>query len=578
MPYTPNNPYIPGDPYSYDLKWLVSQVKANRAALEGLDDRIENLIINYLDQHDPVYYQTAQELIDSSQKAGSIAFIEGFYSAGDGGANLYFITDDFSVASAADFYLEFSSGDLWAIPVILTSYVTPEMFGAKGDGITDDTDAVKTAIDIGSCIVFNNSYAVDPTPANCITITGNNKVLCGVGSLIAIQTDLDISNVLRLEGASNISIKDISIIGDIEYNTSTTEGAAHCLNIRNSKNVDISNVKISNGYTDGIYILGSEDVTVSDFYITKCGRNGFTVTNGKHIKASRGTLIDFNAHLPMSGISVEPNYATDDIYDVTFDHIYIENCGGTGFYCNLNKLNGSAKTVNISFDDISIFNTTGNALAINVNDGVTANGNITISNIYADKIKAGVIENRHYENSDVSVVIHDVTANEFNINNLSLVYGAFLNNAAVTAYSVGGVDIYNVKFGKDAPAGFSTCVGNTSGYVGDGDFIALQNLVVTNYYGNHPKSVEDSNEVQINNMFDTINRNGRNVTVRANQRNKGVVHVYGTNSTITFTSAVFTDASGATGHILTFTSAGLAILDYYNTDRAFISGCNYTLS
>lgn len=27
MPYDPNdNPYIPGDPYSYDLKWLVDQI------------------------------------------------------------------------------------------------------------------------------------------------------------------------------------------------------------------------------------------------------------------------------------------------------------------------------------------------------------------------------------------------------------------------------------------------------------------------------------------------------------------------------------------------------------------------
>ena len=28
MPYSPeNNPYIPGDPYSYDLKWIVQQIK-----------------------------------------------------------------------------------------------------------------------------------------------------------------------------------------------------------------------------------------------------------------------------------------------------------------------------------------------------------------------------------------------------------------------------------------------------------------------------------------------------------------------------------------------------------------------
>ena len=28
MPYDPtNNPYIPGDPYSYDLKWMVDKIQ-----------------------------------------------------------------------------------------------------------------------------------------------------------------------------------------------------------------------------------------------------------------------------------------------------------------------------------------------------------------------------------------------------------------------------------------------------------------------------------------------------------------------------------------------------------------------
>lgn len=38
MAYSPeNNPYIPGDPYSYDLKWMVSQIKKWAAAYESLE-------------------------------------------------------------------------------------------------------------------------------------------------------------------------------------------------------------------------------------------------------------------------------------------------------------------------------------------------------------------------------------------------------------------------------------------------------------------------------------------------------------------------------------------------------------
>lgn len=33
MPYNPNNPYIPGDPYCYDLKWLVRKLKKIEASI-----------------------------------------------------------------------------------------------------------------------------------------------------------------------------------------------------------------------------------------------------------------------------------------------------------------------------------------------------------------------------------------------------------------------------------------------------------------------------------------------------------------------------------------------------------------
>ena len=42
MGYTPdNNPYIPGDPYSYDLKWQVDNIKHMQARFEELDDQVQ---------------------------------------------------------------------------------------------------------------------------------------------------------------------------------------------------------------------------------------------------------------------------------------------------------------------------------------------------------------------------------------------------------------------------------------------------------------------------------------------------------------------------------------------------------
>jgi len=37
MPYTPNNPLIPGDPYSYDLKWMVKKIKEWKDPLDSAE-------------------------------------------------------------------------------------------------------------------------------------------------------------------------------------------------------------------------------------------------------------------------------------------------------------------------------------------------------------------------------------------------------------------------------------------------------------------------------------------------------------------------------------------------------------
>lgn len=38
-----NNPYAPGDPYSYDLKWMVQKIKELETEIESLEARVEAL-------------------------------------------------------------------------------------------------------------------------------------------------------------------------------------------------------------------------------------------------------------------------------------------------------------------------------------------------------------------------------------------------------------------------------------------------------------------------------------------------------------------------------------------------------
>ena len=45
MAYTPNNPYIPGDPYSYDLKWIVDRLKSLNSSINSLNNIIDNITL-----------------------------------------------------------------------------------------------------------------------------------------------------------------------------------------------------------------------------------------------------------------------------------------------------------------------------------------------------------------------------------------------------------------------------------------------------------------------------------------------------------------------------------------------------
>lgn len=76
MAYTPeNNPYIPGDPYSYDLKWVVSNIKDLIANYTGQMDELKAYIQNYIDSMNltPKIEEELQRMYDNGDFDAMIA-------------------------------------------------------------------------------------------------------------------------------------------------------------------------------------------------------------------------------------------------------------------------------------------------------------------------------------------------------------------------------------------------------------------------------------------------------------------------------------------------------------------------
>lgn len=104
---------------------------------------------------------TADELLIITPEYKTYMNTRGFHSVGDTGACMYYITNDYNDVVAAKYYLAMEAEGWWAIPVLVYPVVTPEMFGAYGDGEHNDTLAISTAITKYKNVQMSGRYLVD---------------------------------------------------------------------------------------------------------------------------------------------------------------------------------------------------------------------------------------------------------------------------------------------------------------------------------------------------------------------------------------------------------------------------------
>lgn len=320
-----NNPLIPGDPYSYDLKWIIKKLKEHGNILSTLDERIAAAVQQQLSQSSPVYYKTAADLIASDALTPSLAYIEGFYEVGDLGANLYYVTSDYNDVLNADFFLTLTGANRWAIPIITTPFVTPEMFGAKGDGVEDDTEALQKAIKYPHA-VLNKAYRVTET----LTCSSNTKI-SGVGSikdevpegtitfefpalfLIDTKENVEISG-LTIYGPG--SLTDNTIVNHVVFKTVNSKNvelhhmrlfdiaAAYCFRFDATDGIDVHHNVVDRYTFVGVGMFsGCENANISDnelyeltgthsynYAITLSAHEGQMITS-KHVICSRNTIV-----------------------------------------------------------------------------------------------------------------------------------------------------------------------------------------------------------------------------------------------------------------------------------------------
>lgn len=282
----------------------------NEGGLELKDDVIAVNVEDWLDTH-PEATTTVQDdsLTTAKYKDGSVTTPK----LADGAVT--------SAKVDADFLKE-----------IKNAYVTPEQFGAVGDGVADDTDAVKSALNSGNSVYFDKgkTYIVDT-----ITISNISGISIFGAGLLKRKADASLNAIVRVSNCHNINIYELNTDGNIAENGGTVAEAKISLRIDNgSSYIHIGRLLDKNPSGDTLYLNNCNNISVglvvsnSDNYT---GRNALSIIKAENVYISVLVCQKTGYSTMPGGICLEPNSATDAIKHVKIGKAVILTDGTYGF-------------------------------------------------------------------------------------------------------------------------------------------------------------------------------------------------------------------------------------------------------
>lgn len=142
---------------------------------------------------------------------------------------------------------------------VIKDYVTPEMFGAKGDGVTDDTSAIQQAFNTKKSVVFSKTYLCNTVYLENI----ENVQYIAISGKIVKKGD---GTLFRYSG----TLKNIVFDGIVSDGISVTDGAFFFgNNLTLLENVCFRNCVIYN-YTTGVSFNADKVGTIRKVSVIDC--------------------------------------------------------------------------------------------------------------------------------------------------------------------------------------------------------------------------------------------------------------------------------------------------------------------
>ena len=271
-----------------------------------LDDMVEQgtlqeIIATYINSTAIWSFDTVSDMKEATNLInGSFTKTTGYHTKNDGGEANYIVRTKTEEDTPDEMTIIALHDETLIAELIIPEYVTPEMFGAYGDGIHDDLLSFTTAISKSNNIkMFEKTYMISNSIYldNNTCIDGNKGTIYNTGLHPAIRSTEKNGNIIK-----NLKITDT--------NESTQQ--------------------------TGLYLWG-DDILISNVEINGVGGDGIALGTGKNITVENTRIID--SHL-IPILAFQGNH-------VTFRNLYIKGAGHK-YTCQFKSC------VNSTMDNITI--------------------------------------------------------------------------------------------------------------------------------------------------------------------------------------------------------------------------------
>lgn len=240
------------------------------------------------------------------------------------------------------------------------SFISVGEFGAVGDGISDDTEAIKAAV---KYVNENGGILYFPTATYLVSVQANNEnimeitsekdiVIDFMGSTIKMSTNrFPRYSIVKALYTKSLVVKNGVLVGDRlthDYAVGeSAESSSHAFGsgiyFDNSRYALAYNMESYNFTGDSMVMKNSKSgglMVADECHFHHSRRQGITIVESDEVIIKNtvihhiGSTDGIKGTSPMSGIDVEPDSDTFKVNKITFDNVNVYEIDGYGLVAN----------------------------------------------------------------------------------------------------------------------------------------------------------------------------------------------------------------------------------------------------